>query len=458
MVLHNVSLLQQLKDKNVVVMGMGRTGRALSNFLLGKSRELIVTDSQKEDDLENLFSENVRVEFGGHKKETFEKCDLLIVSPGIPLNDFFVQTAFSSGAEVISEVDFACRLSDIPLVSITGTNGKTTTLTMLSEILENSGLRISVGGNIGRPLIDVVQNQTNDLDFILSEISSFQLELSPGICPYLGMITNVTHDHIGRHKSIEDYLSVKTKLLSNQRESDVKVINSDDPITRHLEFEGEQQTLTFSRKKEVSKGAFVRNDKIYIVLKDKIEEICGVSEMNLKGIHNLENFLGACAAGIFLGANIDAMRNTGLNFKGLSHRMEIISEKNGITWINDSKATNLGATKMSIMSIPGDVVLIAGGSDKKSDLEYILPAVKSKVKKIFLIGDAAKRFHEFFKDEVVTEIVFDLEKAISVISSQAVSGQTVLFSPACSSFDQFKDYIDRGNCFRELVCERNENS
>ncbi len=268
--LHNVSLLQQLKDKNVVVMGMGRTGRSLSNFLLGKSRELIVTDSQKADDLDDFFLENVRVEFGGHKKETFEKCDLLIVSPGIPSNDIFVQTAFSAGAEVISEVEFACRLSDVPLVSITGTNGKTTTLTMLSEILENSGLRISVGGNIGRPLIDVVQNQTNDLDFILSEISSFQLELSPSICPYLGMITNVTHDHIGRHKSIEDYLSVKTKLLSNQKKGDVKVINSDDPITRHLKFEGEQQTLTFSRKKEVENGAFVKNDKIFVVLKDKI--------------------------------------------------------------------------------------------------------------------------------------------------------------------------------------------
>ena len=453
----NIIFLQKLKSKTVVVMGMGKTGIALSNFLIGKCKELIVTDSHNVNSLDSYISSNVRTEFGGHKKETFQKCDLLIVSPGVPEDNFFVQIAFASGVEVVSEIEFAWRLSNIPLVSITGTNGKTTTLTMLSEILANSDFRISVGGNIGRPLIDVVQNETNDLDFILCEVSSFQLELSSSLRPYLAMITNVTEDHIGRHKSIEDYLSVKTKLLCNQKKNDVKIINSDDPITKHLEFEGEQETLTFSRKGEVEKGSFVKNDKIYIISDDTIQEVCDISEIYLPGLHNLENLLGACAAGSFLGADIVSMKRTAINFKGLPHRMEVISKKNDITWINDSKATNVGSTKMSLLSLRGNVILIAGGFDKNSNLEYILPAVKSKVIKIFLIGDSAKRFYEFFQSEVETEIIFNLEDAVSIISKRAISGQTVLFSPACSSFDQFDDYIQRGNAFRELVNERYEN-
>ena len=455
--LDNINFLQKLKSKTVVVMGMGKTGIALSNFLIGKCRELIVTDSHNVNDLNSNILSNVRTEFGGHKKETFQKCDLLIVSPGVPEDNYFVQIAFASGVEVVSEIEFAWRLSNIPLVSITGTNGKTTTLTMLSEILENSGFRISVGGNIGRPLIDVVENETDDLDFILSEISSFQLELSSSLRPYLAMITNVTEDHIGRHKSIEDYLSVKAKLLCNQKKDDVKIINFDDPITRHLEFEGEQRTLTFSRKEAVKNGAFVKNDKVYIIADDDIQEVCDIAEIYLPGLHNLENFLGACAAGSFLGADIIAMKRTAINYKGLPHRMEIVSKKDGITWINDSKATNVGSTKMSILSLQDDVILIAGGFDKNSDLEYILPAIKSKVIKIFLIGDSAKRFYEFFQNEVETEIVFNLEDAVSAISKRVISGQTVLFSPACSSFDQFDDYIQRGNTFRELVNERYEN-
>ena len=444
----NVSFFQNLKSKTVVVMGMGRTGIAVSNFLEGKCKELIVTDSQNIDDYN---SRNARTEFGGHKKETFEQCDLLIVSPGVSKDDFFVRVAFDSGAEVVSEVEFAWRLSNVPFVSITGTNGKTTTLTMLSRILETSGFRIAVGGNIGRPLIDIVQNETQDLDFILSEISSFQLELSTTICPHLAIITNVTEDHIGRHNSIEDYLSVKAKLFSNQKKNDVKIINSDDPISRHLQFEGDQQTLTFSRKNKVNKGSFVNNGKIYVVLEDEIKEICDISEMYLTGLHDLENFLAACAAGAYLGADIVAMKDTAKFFKGLPHRMELILEKDGVTWINDSKATNVGSTKMSVMSLESDIILIAGGFDKNSDLEYILPAIKSKVIKIFLIGDSAGRFYNFFEGVVDTKIVFNLEDAISDISRLVISGQTVLFSPACSSFDQFNDYVERGNAFRELV-------
>ena len=246
-------------------------------------------------------------------------------------------------------------------------------------------------------------------------------------------------------------MAVKTKLLSNQKKCDVKVINADDPMTRYLEFEGIQKTLSFSRKKKVQRGAFVKDEKIFVALKDRIKEVCSVAEMNLKGLHNLENFLGACTAGFFLGADLVAIRQTATSFQGLPHRMELISEEDGITWINDSKATNVGATKMSILSFERDIFLIAGGFDKNSELEFILPAVKSRVKKMFLIGEAAKRFYEFFKNEVETEIVSNLETAVSVISSEATSGQVVLFSPACSSFDQFDDYIDRGNCFRELV-------
>ena len=214
--------------------------------------------------------------------------------------------------------------------------------------------------------------------------------------------TNPQPEKNNKTKNIQKVQPIKKK-------NDVKIINSDDPITKHLEFEGEQETLTFSRKGKVKKGSFVKNDKIYIISDDTIQEVCDISEIYLPGLHNLENLLGACAAGSFLGADIVSMKRTAINFKGLPHRMEVISKKNDITWINDSKATNVGSTKMSLLSLRENVILIAGGFEKNSNLDYILPAVKSKVIKIFLIGDSAKRFYEFFQSEVETEIVFNLE-------------------------------------------------
>lgn len=443
--------VERLPSCRAVVMGMARTGRAAVGALARRGAKVVATDLNEPPGLKEAFPSEVILELGVHKEETFRGCDLLVVSPGIPATNRFIGMALEGGAEVITEVELASRLTSVPIAAVTGTNGKTTTVAMLSEILEEAGYRAPVGGNIGRPLTEVVEEEGGEADFLVSEVSSFQLEWSPTLRPKVGVMTNVSPDHLDRHPDLDEYAAIKARLFANQGTGDAKVLNADDPLTARYLDGGPQQALAFSRRSVPARGVYAGEGEISIVEEGERRRICGLDEVIVPGVHNLENFLAACAAAHFLGADAEAMARVARRFEGMAHRMEIVSRAGGVTWVNDSKGTNVGATLMSLMSVESGVLLIAGGTDKGSDLAPLLEPVRSRVRKMFLIGDAAERFGEFFESIVPIDRSGTLEEAVRRSAAEAKAGETVLLSPACSSFDQFRDYVHRGDVFREIV-------
>ena len=440
-----------LPSRRVVVMGMARTGRAAAAALARRGARVVGTDVKEIPGLKEELPGEVALELGGHREETFRGCDLLVVSPGVPATNPYIAAALAGGAEVISEIEFAWRLCPVPIAAVTGTNGKTTTTTMLGGILEEAGFRAPVGGNIGRPLIEVVEREAGEADFVVSEVSSFQLEWAPTLRPRVGVITNVTPDHLDRHPDLDGYAALKARLLANQGRGDAKVLNADDPLTARYLPGGSQAALAFSRRRAPERGAFVRGGEVVLSGGGRQERVCRVEELAVPGVHNLENFLAACAAAGFLGAGPEAMARLARRFRGLPHRMEPVAEIRGVRWVNDSKGTNVGATAMSLESVEGRVLLIAGGTDKGSDLAPLLGPMRKRVRSMVLIGEAAERFARFFEGVVPIERAGTLEDAVRRCARAAEPGDTVLLSPACSSFDQFRDYAHRGEVFREAV-------
>lgn len=445
--------IEALPARRVLVMGMARSGIAAAGALARLGAKVVATDMENIPGLEERLPPDVVLELGGHSEARFEECDLLVVSPGIPATNRYIALAEASGAEVIGEVELACRLCAAPIAAVTGTNGKTTVTTMLGRILEESGFCAPVGGNIGRALVEVVEAEGDAADFIVGEVSSFQLEWAPTIKPKVGVMTNVTPDHLDRHPDIDEYAELKARLFANQGEGDAKVLNADDPLTARYMTPGPQSVLAFSRKGRVRRGAYIENGNVYLADETGFVCVCGVDELLVPGLHNLENFLAACAAAHFLGSDVEAMARVARSYEGLPHRMEIVGEAGGVRWVNDSKGTNVGATAMSLESIAGDVLLIAGGVDKGSDLAPLRAEVEKKVRRMILIGEAAERFGRFFDGCAPVFYAKTLDEAVRVANEEAREGDTVLLSPACSSFDQFRDYAQRGDAFRQMVQE-----
>ena len=445
--------IEALPGRRALVMGMARSGIAAAGALARLGAEVVATDLEEIPNLGERLPPEVALELGGHSEARFKECDLLVVSPGIPATNRYIALARASGAEVIGEVELACRLCSAPIAAVTGTNGKTTVTTMLGRILEESGFRAPVGGNIGRALVEVVEAEGDEADFIVGEVSSFQLEWAPTIKPKVGVMTNVTPDHLDRHPDIDAYADLKARLFANQGEGDAKILNADDPLTARYMTPGPQSVLAFSRKERVRRGAYAVGGDVFLADEAGATRICGASELLVPGLHNLENFLAACAAAHFLGADMAAMARVARSFEGLPHRMEVVGEEGGVRWVNDSKGTNVGATAMSLESLAGDVLLIAGGVDKGSDLAPMRAEVEKKVRRMILIGEAAERLGRFFDGCAPLVYAKTLDEAVRIAHEEARGGDTVLLSPACSSFDQFRDYAHRGDAFRRMVRE-----
>ena len=443
--------IEALPARRALVMGMARSGIAAAGALARLGAKVVATDLEDIPGLAERLPPGVVLELGGHSEARFEECDLLVVSPGIPATNRYIALAKASGAEVIGEVELACRLCPAPIAAVTGTNGKTTVTIMLGRILEESGFRAPVGGNIGRALVEVVEAEGDGADFVVGEVSSFQLEWAPTIKPKAGVMTNVTPDHLDRHPDIHEYADIKSRLFANQGEGDVKILNADDPLTARYMTPGPQSVMAFSRKRPVHRGAYVENDEVFVAEEAGSTYVCGAGDLRVRGLHNLENFLAACAAARFLGADVDAMARVARSFEGLPHRMEVVGEMNGVRWVNDSKGTNVGATAMSLESLAGSVLLIAGGVDKGSDLTPLRAMVEEKVRRMILIGEAAGRFGRFFDGCASVVCAKTLDEAVRISREEAREGDTVLLSPACSSFDQFRDYAQRGDVFRQMV-------
>jgi UDP-N-acetylmuramoylalanine--D-glutamate ligase len=450
--------LMELKDKRVLVVGLGKSGVASALFLKARGARVTVSDTKSGDDLRNeipaLLDHGITVETGGHGERTFRGQDLIVVSPGVPVDAPMLAQARSMGEAVIGEIELAAQFLPGPIVAITGSNGKTTTTTLTGEILAASGLPTLVGGNIGTPAISLAERATRETAIVL-EVSSFQLETIQTFHPKVAVVLNVTPDHLDRHRTFEAYVDAKARIFENQRSDDFAVLNEDDPTCVTMAGRTRAEVFWFSRQKEVKQGAWVRDGNILFrdgraEKRTSQREIMQVSEIPLKGAHNLENVLAAVCAGALMGCAPEKIRQAVREFKAVEHRLEFVATIRGVDYYNDSKATNVDATIKALESFPANIHLILGGKDKGSDYSLLNELLRQRVKRVYTIGAAAGKIESQIKGAEVVRAE-TLENALRKANAAAVPGDVVLLAPACASFDQFKNYEQRGQVFKEIV-------
>jgi UDP-N-acetylmuramoylalanine--D-glutamate ligase len=443
-----------LHDKRVLVVGLGKSGVASALFLKSRGARVTVSDSKPAAELRNeillLLEHGITVETGGHGDRTFRSQDLIVVSPGVPVDAPQLLQARNLGESVIGEIELAAQFLAGPIVAITGANGKTTTTSLAGEIIAAGAFSTLVGGNIGTPAISFV-DQATPRTWIVLEVSSFQLETVVEFRPKIAVILNITPDHLDRHKTFANYINAKARVFENQAEDDFTVLNADDPTTTALSARTRAQLFWFSRKKEVDRGAFVRGEQIYFRDAQGEREIMPLAELPLKGAHNLENVLAGISIGTLAGCQPNAIRQTVKNFKAVEHRLEFVATIAGVDYYNDSKATNVDATVKAIESFPANIHLILGGKDKGSDYTVLNDLLRQRVKRVYTIGAAAAKIESQIKGATDIDHAETLANAIKRAAESAAAGDVILLAPACASFDQFQSYEHRGRVFKETV-------
>jgi UDP-N-acetylmuramoylalanine--D-glutamate ligase len=443
----------ELRGKRVLVVGLARTGVATSLFCAARGAIVTATDTRTEnaigEALPQLRAAGVHLELGGHSKEIFLKQDLIIPSPGVPADAPLLQTARLNGITSWSEIELAGRFLKGRLIGITGSNGKTTTTSLIEHILRSAGVPTILAGNIGTPLISIVE-QTNDRTIAVAELSSFQLELIETFRPNISVFLNLTPDHLDRHHTFEAYGAAKTRIFENQTEADSAVLNADDPATtKHAP--AKPQVFWFSRKQRVAQGAFVREAEIIFRREGKDESVLKIQDIPLAGAHNVENVLAAVAATRLAGVEAAAIAKGVRSFSGVEHRLEFVAEIGGVRYYNDSKATNVDATLKALDAFPRRILVILGGKDKGSDYTLLQAPLREKAILALLIGAAADKIEKQIAGSVAIERVGTIERAVEIASHAARPGDIVLLAPACASFDQFDNYEHRGRVFKDLV-------
>ena len=443
----------ELNGKRVLVVGLGKSGVASALFMKNHGARVTVSDTKSGDELRNeipvLLDNGITVETGGHGDRTFQGQDLIVVSPGVPVDAPPLVQARSLGESVIGEIELAAQFLPGPIVAITGSNGKTTTTTLTGEIMTASGFPALVGGNIGTPAISLAERAKPGTVIVL-EISSFQLETIQSFRPKVAVVLNVTPDHLDRHRTFEIYAAAKTRIFENQQSEDCAVLNADDPTCVAMVKKTRAQVYWFNRQNEVERGAWVRDGNIVFRDGSGQREIMQVSEVPLKGAHNLENVLAAVCASVLMGCAAEKIRQAVHDFKAVEHRLEFVASIGGVNYYNDSKATNVDATIKALESFPANIHLILGGKDKGSDYTVLNDLLRQRVKRVYTIGAAAAKIESQIKGLEVVHAE-TLENAIRQAHASAQSGDVVLLAPACASFDQFKSYEHRGRNFKEMV-------
>lgn len=442
-----------LAGKRVLVVGLARTGVVTALFSAGYGATVTATDEKPETDFPEaaakLRAAGVKLEFGRHTPEIFLEQDLIVVSPGVPANLPQLEAARARGIPVWSEIELAWRLLRGKLVAITGSNGKTTTTSLVAHILKTANIPTLVGGNIGVPLLALVESSM-DTTVTVVEISSFQLETIEAFRPEIGVLLNLTPDHLDRHASFDEYARAKMRMFENLLERDAAVLNADDPeITRRMPSRG--HIYWFSRQKRVAEGAFLRDEQIFFRLDGSEVALARREDISLRGEHNLENVLAACAAAYLAGADPASISTGVKTFKGVEHRLEFVAEIGGVTFYNDSKATNVDAAKKALEAFPGPLIVILGGKDKGSPYAPLRELLHERARLALLIGAAAEKIAADLGDAVPTEHARSLDRAVQIAFRRSQPGDVVLLAPACSSFDQFQDYEHRGRTFKDLV-------
>lgn len=445
--------------KTVLVVGAGRSGLAATRFLIGRGARVILTDTKERNSLnatiDGLIGSvgnmgSLELELGGHRPESFRRCDLAVVSPGVPMSLPELELCRKAGTLIIAEIELAFRHLKGRIIGITGSNGKTTTTTLVARLLKGAGMQGNAAGNIGFPLTDFISGSTPE-DLYAVELSSFQLEGIRDFRPWIGSILNLTPDHMNRYAGFEDYVAAKRRIFMNQDARDFAVLNADDAPTISLASEVKATPVIFSRLSEVRHGAFIRKGQVIFRDSEGERKLFPVNSVRLKGSHNLENVLAACTMALLAGALPESLEGSIQNFKGVEHRIEYVAEIDGVQYYNDSKATNVDAAIKAILSFPGNILLIAGGQDKGGDFSLLKEPVRKRVKRLVLIGEASEAILQFLGKEVETIRAKTMEDAVSLCRKQAQPGDIVLLAPACASFDMFRDYEHRGRAFKDAV-------
>ncbi|GAB6100370.1 UDP-N-acetylmuramoyl-L-alanine--D-glutamate ligase [Halanaerocella petrolearia] len=447
----------ELKDKLVTVVGLSkRTGVETIKFLEGQGAQVIATDTKSkvelEDELKLLSNYDLTLDLDGHTPELILKSDLIVISPGVPIDIPILEEAREVGIEVISEVELAYRYNQAQLIAITGTNGKTTTTTLVGEIFATTDLKSIVGGNIGRALIkDLPELEAEDV--AIAEISSFQLEGTKYFRPDISLVLNLTPDHLNRHGTFKEYVAAKRKILTKQREDDYAVLNYDDLQVREFAEATAAEVIFFSQQDQLEKGVFVADNKIVSNLSGNRQEIIELDNLGLKGPHNLENTLAAVAISLLMGVKKEVLAKVLNKFTGVEHRIENVDTINGVQYINDSKGTNPAAAIKALETFSEPTILIAGGMDKDSNFDQFAQVAVEQVKALVLLGETADEIEAEVKKLGFTDIyqVANIEEAVNQSTRLANSGDIVLLSPACASWDMFSSYKERGRIFKEGV-------
>jgi UDP-N-acetylmuramoylalanine--D-glutamate ligase len=450
--------MMELKNKRVLVVGLGKSGLSAAMFLRGLGARVTVSDTRSATALAKeipaLLEAGIMVEAGGHGLLTFRRQDLIVVSPGVPMDTPEVKQAQAFGLPVIGEVELASRFLKGRVVAITGSNGKTTTTSLVGKIFADAGGPTLVGGNIGLPVIDLVAKSTVETTSVL-EVSSFQLETVEEFHPQIAVVLNITPDHLDRHGSFEAYAAAKARITERQGPEDFLVLNGEDKATQMVAAKTKAQVYWFSGRRPIKQGAFVHGESIVFVAREgaKAEPVMPVAEIQLKGSHNVENVLAAVCVARLAKIPVEKIRTSVGSFKAVAHRLEFVKTVDGVQFYNDSKATNVDATMKALASFSGGIHLILGGKDKDSDYSLMADMLRERVKVVYTIGSAAEKIERQLHGVVKMVAAGTLQNAVAGAATTAVAGDVVLLSPACSSFDQFNNYEHRGEIFRQFVNE-----
>ncbi|MDR2514491.1 MAG: UDP-N-acetylmuramoyl-L-alanine--D-glutamate ligase [Christensenellaceae bacterium] len=441
--------------KRVLVAGMARSGVAAASLLSAIGAEVTIYDQKGEAELAEALKplEALPIKRVLGREPELAGFDLLVTSPGIPLTAPILRGAAQRGLKTIGELELASRLCPAPIIAVSGTNGKTTTVTLLGEIFQNAGRLSFVVGNVGLPFSQELPKIKPE-DIVIAEVSSFQLETIESFRPETSLLLNITEDHLNRHGSMEEYIRLKARIFENQSGEDCVILNLDDPLLRDLAPKAKCRLAYFSLEKQVKYGCFLEEGYVAFAEKGEVKRIVLADEIRLPGKHNLQNSLAAATAAMIAGVPAPVIRHTLKTFAGVEHRIETVRVLGGVTYINDSKGTNVDASIMAVRAMKAGSVLIAGGYDKHTDfLPFAEEIARSKIHTVVLIGETRGQIEGALRQVGFSaiEMAESFKEAVVLAGERAKSGENVLLSPACASFDMFKDYEERGRVFKEIV-------
>jgi UDP-N-acetylmuramoylalanine--D-glutamate ligase len=443
----------EIAGKKIAVIGMGKTGIGVAVFLGGRGASVVAVDEKPSGEWGEAFERlagSSWLAIGRYDASALDGVDLVVPSPGVPPYHDILATAQKKKIPVISELELAYRVIRTPIIAVTGTNGKTTTTTLLGRILAHAGKKVFVGGNIGNPLIEYAGSPQTD-DFVVAEISSFQLQWAETFRPHAAMLLNITCDHVNYHGSFEEYRRVKAGIFKHQRQNDLAILNAEDEAQEGLSSSLRAQVILFSSKRTLKAGIFLRDDFIIDAKPDGAEECYPLSMIHLPGLHNVENVMAAVAAARFCGCSPESIVEAVSDFRGLPHRIEFAGEKKGVQFYDDSKGTNVDAVLRALQTFSTPVILLLGGRDKDGNFEALQPQLKAKTKEVILFGEARDRIEPQIGSYVPVSKETTLQAAVEHAYRDARQGDIVLLSPGCASFDEFTNYRERGNYFKKVV-------